>query len=292
MLCGALCWLTACANDETRQPEPAEPTSCEPADRPLVCGRKLNIAHRGGARLAPENTLVAFANADNLGVDALELDVHATSDGVIVVMHDDEVDRTTDGSGAVKDMTFDTVRQLDAGYHFSSDGGQTYPYRGEGVVVPSLEEVLEAFPEQRFAIEIKQLQPRIQDAVVQLLDDTGSTDRAQIASFFDDVLIELRAARPDVITSMGTAEIVQFQTLQPEQEDAYQAPARVIQAPMSLVDADFVAKAIRTGVAVHAWTVNDPADMEVLLGINVHGVITDDPAALAEILAAAATQGM
>ena len=272
--------LVACSSSE---PSEVAPPVCEPADRPLICGVELNIAHRGGASLAPENTLAAFSHAASLGVDALELDVHATADGVVVVIHDDTVDGTTDGTGMIKDMTFEQLRTLDAGYQFTSDGGATFPYRGMGVVVPTLEEVLSAFPDLPFAIEIKQATPRINDAVMDVIDTTGATDRAQIASLFDDVLLELRAARPEIFTSMGAAEIAEFLALAPEDESTYVPPARVIQAPKSSVDETFVSRANRVGVTVHAWTVNDPAEMRTLLDLHVNGIMTDDPETLASL---------
>lgn len=284
VVAGCLLLVTACAADESDPPsEP--PPACAPADRPLICGRGLNIAHRGGRNLAPENTLAAFENAAGIdGVQALELDVHATSDGVVVVIHDETVDRTTDGTGAVSEMTFETLRQLDAGYHFTDDGGATFPFRGQGVVVPTLEEVLAAFPDYPFAIEIKQATPRINDEVVAAIEAAGAWDRAQIASFHDDVLLELRADHPDLFTSMGTAEIAIFLTLPPEDVASYEPPARVIQAPKGTIDAAMMQRANDLGVTVHAWTVNDEAEMRALLELDVHGIMTDDPALLATVI--------
>lgn len=274
--------LGACTADDVSPGD--EPIPCEPADRPLICGRKLNIAHRGGGLLAPENTLEAFFNAADLGVDALELDVHATSDGVVVVIHDEEVDRTTDGTGLVKEMTFEALRQLDAGYKFTRDSGATYPFRGRGVVIPTLEEVLSELPGWPLAIEIKQATPRINDAVFTVIDAADAADRAQIASFFDDVLIELRADHPEIATSMGLAEIAEFSAVALEDEAEYVAPARIIQAPKVMVDEAFMTRADRLGVTVHAWTVNTEAEMEALIDLNVNGLMTDDPGLLAGVL--------
>src|SRR5574340_1218890 len=103
------------------------------------------FGHRGAAALAPENTLPSFALALALGADALELDVHGTRDGVIVVIHDDTLERTTKGQGAVRDHTWSALSQLDAGYHFTHDG-RTFPFRGQGVRLPTLDAVLQRFP--------------------------------------------------------------------------------------------------------------------------------------------------
>src|SRR5918911_3284289 len=122
----------------------------------------VNLAHRGASALAPENTIEAFRLALEAGAGGLELDVHMTRDGHIVVIHDATVDRTTNGSGAVSEMTFDELRRFDAGHNFSPDGGPTRPYRGRGVRVPTLGEVLEEFPGVAVNIDLKDGPPGIE----------------------------------------------------------------------------------------------------------------------------------
>src|SRR5215208_4358914 len=129
----------------------------------------LNLAHRGASALAPENTFEAFRLAVEDGAGGLELDVHMTRDGHIVVIHDATVDRTTNGSGAVSEMTLDELRRLDAGYNFSPDGGPTRPYRGRGIRVPTFGEVLEEFPRVAVNIEIKLGSPGIEESVLRVL---------------------------------------------------------------------------------------------------------------------------
>src|SRR5690348_8923683 len=109
----------------------------------------LFFAHRGGSLLAPENTLPAFKQGVACGADALELDIQTTSDGELVVIHDPTVDRTTDGSGPVAAYTLEKLQRLDAGYRLSLDGGATYPFRGQGITIPTLREVFERFPQMR-----------------------------------------------------------------------------------------------------------------------------------------------
>ena len=121
----------------------------------LAGGNPLVMAHRGGQGLWPPNTLFAFERAVEMGADILEMDIHASADGVLIVHHDDTVDRTTNGSGAIRDHTLTELKELDAGYHWSADGGETYPFRGKGMRIPTLEEVLEAFPKTRLNIDIK-----------------------------------------------------------------------------------------------------------------------------------------
>lgn len=282
----ALSALSVLACSDTDEPTQAaqQTNACKPEQPLMVCGRLLNIAHRGGAKLAPENTLVAFENAFSLEVDALELDLHSTSDGVIVVMHDDEVDRTTDGSGPIHGFSYQELLMLDAGHDFSSDGGKTYPYRGKGVVVPTLSQVLEAFPSMPMVIEIKQSTPPIGEAVLDLLRDYDALDYVVIASAFDDILIALREAEPALMTGMGIGEITKFVGLVDDNEASYVAPAPIIEPPASFVKKDFMARADRQGIAVHGWTVNNTTEMNRLLDLNIHGIITDKPDVLGQLL--------
>src|SRR5829696_5003203 len=124
-------------------------------------GRPLAIAHRGGAGLWPENTLYAFERAAALGVDVIETDVRATADGELVVIHDEGVERTTDGMDRVGSLTLAELKRLDAAYRFSPDGGRSFPLRGSGVSVPTLREVFAALPHMRFNIEPKQGVPAV-----------------------------------------------------------------------------------------------------------------------------------
>lgn len=244
----------------------------------------LNIAHRGGALLAPEETLEAFHNALDVGADALELDLHGTSDGVIVCLHDDTVDRTTDGTGEVSAMTFDELRGLDAGYNFTTDDGETFPFRGSGLLVPSFEEVLDAFPKQFFVIEIKQTEPSIVTDVVDLIAARDMMGQVILASVSDVVVAEIRADLPDVHTSFAGGEMVLFITITESNEASYEPPARFIQAPHTGIEETLMDRAVRFDLKVHAWTVNDREDMERLIELGVDGLITDDPATLREVL--------
>lgn len=258
---------------------------CVPGDNVLRCGAPLLIAHRGGGALRPEETLPAFANAAALHADVLELDVHTTADGEVVCIHDDTVDRTTDGAGAVHGLTFAELRALDAGYRFTTDGGATFPYRGMGITVPTLAEVLAAHPAAWFSIEIKQLEPGVVDEVLEVVDASGAASRVVLVSFHDAVVRQIRARRPDLVTGMSLAEFVAFARLRPAAEETYVPPATISQLPAGSVTAEVVARAERFGVRLHAWTVNDREAMERLLDLGVHGIMTDDPALLADVLA-------
>src|SRR5512139_2954475 len=117
--------------------------------------RPLLIAHQGGDGIRPGDTMVAFEHAVQIGADVLEMDAHMTRDGKIVLMHDERVDRTTDGTGLIEDLTLAELKQLDAAYQWSNDDGRTFPYRGQGIQVPTLRELFEKFPEMRYVIVIK-----------------------------------------------------------------------------------------------------------------------------------------
>jgi len=244
----------------------------------------LNIAHRGGRRAAPEETLPAYQDAAGIGVDVLEMDLHATSDGMVICMHDATVDRTTDGTGAIKDMTFDQLRDLDAGYWFSADGGQSYPYRGQGISVPALEEVLDAFSDFYFITEIKQSSPSIVDAVLDVFERTGTADRVVIAAADDNVIEEVREKNPGIFTSYASGEMLTFVTLEPRDERTYDPPAGFMHPPWEVADAELMDRARRFDLKVHVWTVNDRPTMEKLIDLGIDGIMTDDPGLLEKVI--------
>lgn len=268
----------------TIQPRPPQPYL--QGDRPLV------LAHRGGADLAPENTMAAFQNAVDLGVDILELDVHTTADGTVVVIHDESVDRTTDGTGAVHDSTLADLRQLDAGYDFSPDNGQTFPFRGQGIGIPTLEEVFAAFPDMRINIEIKQSDPPIEAAVLDVIERAGAQQRVLVGSEYDDVMARFRSLAPDIATSAATNEVRNFYLAQLLRVSAIYRPlADAFQVPeysgsTHVVTPSFVDAAHHHGVKVHVWTVNDAETMQRLLDIGVDGIITDRPDVALEVVGA------
>ena len=247
----------------------------------LLSDQFLVIAHRGGARLRPEATLLAFEHALEVGADVIEMDLHATADGVIVVIHDDTVDRTTDGTGAVNDMSFDELRMLDAGYDFSPDGGQTFPYRGMGLVIPTMEEVLEAFPNAYYLMEIKQYDPPIVDEVIGILAEHQVGDRIVLASFDDPTIEAVRAADPAVFTAMSAAEMAEF--VGALDDPGYRPPCLFLQSPWDITSQAVVDRAHELGMKVHPWTINESALMTDLIGRGVDGIMTDDPALLVEV---------
>jgi glycerophosphoryl diester phosphodiesterase len=268
--------------------------TCTTPEEILRCdGAVLNIAHRGGADIRPEHTLVAYEKALADGADVLELDLHATSDGVIVVMHDDTIDRTTNGTGAIKEMTFAELRTYDAGYNFTTDEGATFPFRGMGLVVPTLEEVLVAFPDVPYLMEIKQAVPSIVDDFVAITRARGVVRQINGAAFDDEVLAELRSKAPEMATSFGEAEVFEYFAASIREEGIdpnYVPPAEFLQVPptrasIMVLHERFVPVAHELGLKVHVWTINDEQEMRELINdFDVDGIITDDPPLLATVL--------
>lgn len=273
VVAAAIVAAAACALARRATPPP----SWDAPRPPLV------IAHRGGAALWPENTLEAFRRAVALGVDALEMDVQATADDVLVVVHDDTVDRTTDGTGAVREWTIAALRRLDAGYRWTDDAGRTFPHRGRGVTIPTLDEVLAAFPATSLVVEIKPAASRMAAAVCRAISAAGAERRVLVASFEAAALERFRAACPDVATSASADEAGRYVTLSalrfvspaPPPVAALQLPERWRGLPV--LTPHLVRAAHADGLQVHAWTINETADMRRLLDLGVDGLITDRP---------------
>lgn len=265
-------------------------TASDPwAGHPHLDGARFYVsAHRGGALLWPEHTMLAYDNAMAAGSDVLELDVHATADGVMVLMHDDVVDRTTDGTGTIKDLTWAELSALDAGYWFTSDKGASYPYRGTGLTVPTMEEVLAAFPEALFNVELKQSDPSLVEPMLAMLEAYDAHDRVVMTSFEDQVLWDIREADPTMLTGFGALEGVDLFFWPEEDLDSYEPPTPYFAAPVEyaglIMDTAMVAKANAAGVRIHAWTVNDADQMREVIDMGVQGIITDDPVTLRSIV--------
>jgi glycerophosphoryl diester phosphodiesterase len=252
--------------------------------------RPLVFAHRGGGGLIPENTLEAFVYSARMGVDVLELDVHATADGELVVMHDSSVDRTTDGRGEVHLLLLDAVKKLDAGFLFSPDGNQTFPFRGRSVTVPTLREIFDALPEMKFNIEPKQQTPSIIAPLCALIRERKMTDKTIVGSFNQSTIDEFRRACPEVATSASPSEVSKFLALSRSGLDrSYSPPMQALQVPenlggLQIVSKEFVEAAHRRNLKVHVWTVNETADMQRLIEIGVDGIMTDYPDRLLKLL--------
>jgi len=246
------------------------------------------FAHRGASGLRPENTLVAFAAGIEDGASMLEMDVHASSDGQIVVIHDDTLDRTTDGTGSVSACSLTDLRKLDAGYRFA-DGDGEHRYRGKGIRIPTFSEVLYAFPDTPLNVEIKQLDPPIESLVFDLLERTHARDRVLLAAGEDAIMARIRAGER-ALTGFSESEAREFVGRCASGDfNGYRPPGVALQVPRRYQGIEVVTPALiqcahALDVEVHVWTVNEQDDMLRLIEWGVDGIITDYPDRLAAIL--------
>ncbi len=269
--------------------DPAEPRAWfnpRPGDhKPLV------FAHQGGENLWPSNTMLAFQNSTDLGVDVLDTDMHMTKDGVLVLMHDQTVDRTTDGTGAIRDLTLEQIKQLDAGYDFSLDDGQSFPFRSQKLTVPTLEELFEAYPDKRFGIEIKQTDPLpTAKRFCAVIRQYNMQDNVLVSSFRQENMDAFREECPEVATSATEGEVRLFfilyrlglaNALTPNYQ-SFQVPEE--NGGIQILTDGFVRAAQRRGLAVQPWTINEIDDLQRILALGVDGINTDNPDRLLELL--------
>lgn len=240
------------------------------------------IAHRGGAGEWPQETLFAFERALKAGVDVIELDVRQTKDGEIVLMHNASVDDTTDGEGRVEDLTLAEIKQLDAAAKWSPKEDF------QGITVPTLKEVFEAFPNARMNIEIKQKESSLVEKFCDLIGKHNMTDKVLVASGWNSVLHEFRKRCPDVATSASVLQIAEFQALSKVLDWDYRPDTDALQWHseflVPIITKDFVDKARELNLKVHAWTVNKPEEMQRMIELGVDGIITDHPTTLLKLL--------
>jgi glycerophosphoryl diester phosphodiesterase len=251
----------------------------------------VNIAHRGGAEIAPENTLEGFREGLRVGAGMLELDVHSTADGQVVVIHDDVVDRTTNSTGAVREMTLAELKRLDAGYRFSRDGGATFPFRGEGIKIPTLEEVYDEFVGVPINVEIKGERPGIEEAVWRIIASAGAEERTLVVSESTSTIRRFREVSGGrVATGSSSVELTLFYILSRlGLSGLSKARYQALQGPetyrrLRIVTPGFIRTAHERGLRVDVWTIDSEADMRRLLGYGVDGIMTDRPDILARVL--------
>jgi glycerophosphoryl diester phosphodiesterase len=255
------------------------------------------IGHRGAAGEAPENTLTSFQRAFADGAAFVELDVRGSADGEIVVIHDETVNRTTDGYGAVSDLGLAALKRLDAGYRFTKDAGATYPYRGQRTEIPLLAELFSFLPEAKAIVEIKQAAPSIVKPVIETVLQAGRERDVLLATEEDRIMAEIRAelgknAAP-IATGFCYGEVAAFLGwLERGAAETYRPPGQAMQLPCefqgrTLVSAETVQAAHALGFEMFVWTINDLDEMARLLSLGADGIISDYPGRLRALLAAA-----
>lgn len=254
--------------------------------RPYLAGAPLLVAHRGGAKLAPENTLAAFRSAvDEWGADMLELDVRLCRDGRVMVIHDATVDRTTDGTGRVADLTRAELQELDAGFHFVDPSG-AFSFRGRGVTIPTLDELMEACPHVWLNVEAKEA--AVAEPLVELVRRRGETHRVLVAAEHEVHRASVRGYEGPWGASRRHC-VLFWLTHQLPVGGPYTPPIDVLQIPetwkgVRVLTPRLVREAHRRNIPVHVWTVDDPADMHRLLDLGVDAIQTDRPDLLSDVL--------
>ena len=272
-----------------------------PRPHPALSLAKPQVfAHRGGAALRPENTLLAFDHGLILGADGLEFDVHLSRDGVVVVHHDPTLERTTNGRGPIVALTADELARLDAGYHFgppspadrvpaSARQAALHPFRGLAGGVPTLRQVLERYRSAWLIIELKVNDPVLAYRTIDEVRAAGAIERVALGSFGTRVLRAARACEPRLLTGASREETrlalyrskIRWPVRNPP-NDAFQVPE--LSGSTRVVSPRFVRDAHQRGVAVQVWTVNEADDMRRLLDWGVDGLISDRPDVAVEVV--------
>jgi glycerophosphoryl diester phosphodiesterase len=280
------------------------------------------IAHRGGVNLWPENTIYGFERALALGVDVLEMDVRSTADGRLVVLHDETVDRTTNGRGRVSELSLAELLALDAGYTWPdrivtrereiagdqwqrpfgsaappSGSDPDHPYRGLGIRVPLLTQVLERFPNARMNIDLKETDEESLTRFIEIMQEADRAERTLLASFHPSNVDAFRERLPEYPTSGVERGIRPFVILDKiflaelvrVRANAFQVPEYV--GSLRVITPSFTRSANRLNLRVDAWSAGSwdgpivtKPDMQRLLDAGVDGIITDRPDLLLELL--------
>lgn len=257
--------------------------------------RTYNIAHRGGAALAPEETLEAFAKSEEAGADMFEYDVHITKDGHLIASHDATVDRITTGTGYINDLTLTEIKALDAGEKFVDVNGES-PYKGQGVQLATVEEIFLLFPHKRAVIELKDTnRPELYEAMNQeiwrLIQQYNMEDKVIIASFDHKINQRFKeisngqvaiGAGESEATSYLTKMILRLNGLAHTDAQAFQLPTT--QHGLDLTQKNIINGSRQRGIDVYYWTINDVKTMRDLIAKGVDGIMTDNPELLEKVL--------
>lgn len=273
--------------------------------------RITGYAHQGGALEAPASSMFAMSNAKQLGLGGLELDVHRSSDGVLVVFHDDRVDRTTAHRGLVSRLTWDELSKMDNAYWYMQDRGvvsqaneldMDFCYRGRApfdqqFAILRFDEVLDSFPQMLINVDIKnshQNSNPYEHQVLRELEKANALERTIIASFNELSLAVVREELPEMSTSAGPSEISEFyfalrSSRQEALDVASSSPYVAFQIPryygeIELATKEFIDTAHEAGKAIHVWTIDDANDMNSLIDLGIDAIMSDRPSVLAELL--------
>ena len=277
--------LVACAPSSVT---PSATHSTANASNPFRVGRPLVIPHAGGDALFPENTLYAYEHSMAMGGDVIDADVRISADGVPIAMHDADVDRTTDGTGRVEDLTYAQLATLDAGYGFGDDG--THPFRGTGITVPTIESLLTAFPDVPVTLDLKDRRTAAVAPLCSLLHRLGRTDDVYVGTYTTEQVDQFRQLCPSLQTSGTDAERNEMRAAR------HGDPPSLARRPLVShhqytagagtlpIIADHLDLLHRHDIAMLIWTVDDPQTMKALIELGVDGIYTRRPDVMLALL--------
>ena len=246
------------------------------------------VAHRGDSANYPENTLDAFLSAVSLKIDVIETDVHLTKDKKLVIWHDPTLERNTNGKGTLESHTLEDLKKLDAGYTFTKDGGKTFPFRGKGVKLCTLDEAFKACPNERFNVDLKSKEPEIVDEFIKVVRENHAESRVCGASFHLKNLKKLREKAPEILTSITTLEVIPkvlfkafYSNKDFKSKIIFQVPVK--QGPIKVITKRFIEKMHRKNAVIMVWTINNEEEMKKLFSLGVDTIMTDNPRLLIKV---------
>ena len=243
----------------------------------------LNVSHRGASGYAPEHTLVAYDMGEKMHGDYIEIDLQMTYDGKIIAMHDEKVDRTTDGTGLVKDYTLAEIKQLDAGSWFNENHPQYADQDYVGLEVPTLEEVFQKFGKNnKYYIETKspEIYPGMERELLRLIDKYDiDKDTLLVQSFSQQSLEIMHKLDP----SVKLVQLISYKTITDEEIAAIKEYAIGVGPNHAYLNEEYIQKVVNNGLEIHPWTVNDKERMKLLIEWGVTGMFTNFPDLLHEV---------
>lgn len=245
------------------------------------------LAHRGASGNYPQSTWLAFQIALNQGADTLEMDVHLSKDGHIIVNHDKDLIKTAGQDKNIEALTLAEIKSMDAGYMFSKDNGSNYPFRGVGLEVLTLEEIINYFPFRQLSIEMKVNDEQLADKLWSLLDQNGLHNNAVVASQYSKALKHFRLlANGSIKTSASITELTGLSLAWAAGLGGiYDAKFELAQLPYAMISKPFLTFLREKGIKSHVWTVNDTDKIKRAFGLGADGVIGDYPDRIYQTLA-------
>lgn len=268
---------------------PVGPLVAADPTNPFRSSRTLVIPHGGGDGLFPENTLLAFERTMAMGADVVDVDLRISGDGVVIAFHDATVDRITGATGTIDKLTYAQLGELDAGWAFTPAGSDGHPFRGQGVIIPTLEAILQRFPSALLSLDLKDETLAMVQPVCDLLRHYERFNDVFVGSNNDPQIVEFRVQCPDVRTSAIMNDVYAERDARASNDPNFVPAVTVNQPPFringrDLVDSESLAWSHEHGVAILTWVVNDPADMQRLVDLGVDGIYTSYPDRLLKIL--------